>query len=361
MIRATAKLPSPLAIGAGLLLLTASAPRGEATAQVFFLQGQDGDSTALSCDGTDCTLSQNLVVNGNASVSGDLAVAGAGDFASLAADELTVNTSYWLPECPEGYVRDAAATDIVLCEKDVGGGRIDRMIKVGNFWIDKYEASLWQTAACGGTQYGTSGDDYPAEFPDNGNWSTSVYACSVTAVTPSAEMTWFQAQQACALAGKSLCTNEEWQAAAAGTYDPGSAETGTQCRIASTNTGPRVTGLAGTTPGGTATCVSMWGAEDMIGNLWEWVSWWGQGGMTWQASNGQDASAVWGASYGSDSTWSVNGTAHNGTAYAAGLPAAAIRGGNWLYGSDAGAFTMSLYSGPLNWKSDIGVRCCRRR
>ncbi|MDD5308318.1 MAG: SUMF1/EgtB/PvdO family nonheme iron enzyme [Deltaproteobacteria bacterium] len=324
----------------GLLLGT-----GEATAQVFFLQGEKGvaGDSVLDCDGTDCTLDQNLVVNGAMTAQG------------ATVDTLTVNTSYWLPECPMGYLRDTTATGIMLCKKGS-----DQMVKVGNFWIDRYEASLWETAACGGSQYGAGSDNYPANFPDNGNWSTPVYACSMTEVTPSRYMTWFQAQQACELAGKSLCTNEEWQAAAAGTYDPGSAETGTQCRIA--NTGPRATGLAGTTPGGTATCVSMWGAEDMIGNLWEWVSWWGQAGTVDTGfTNGEEAAGVWGASYGNDSTWNVNGTAHNGMAWAAGLPAAALRGGGWDNDSKAGAFAMDLYDGPSHWNNNAGARCCRRK
>ena len=43
-------------------------------------------------------------------------------------------------------------------------GGTDRMVKVGDFWIDKYEMSAWQNADCTGTQYGASAD----------NWSTGV-------------------------------------------------------------------------------------------------------------------------------------------------------------------------------------------
>jgi len=87
------------------------------------------------------------------------------------------------------------------------------MMTVGSFCIDRYEASVWSTTACDGTgtQYGaTDTDDYPvATFPDNGNFATPLYACSIPGVAPSRGLTWFQAQQACAASAKHLCTNEE--------------------------------------------------------------------------------------------------------------------------------------------------------
>ncbi len=225
---------------AAVALMAISAFAGDTAAQAFILQGE-----GLGCDGTDCTvpLNQNLIVNG------DLDIAGTGTFDAIDVNLLTVNTSYWLPECPQGYARDTSVTDYILCEKTLAGGT-DQMVKVGDFWIDKYEMSAWQNADCTGTQYGASGDNWT--MPDNGNWGAGneAYACSVTGVTPSRYMTWFQAQQSCEAAGKSLCGNAQWQAAAAGTYDPGSAETGNQCRIAVTNTSPRATGLAGANPGG---------------------------------------------------------------------------------------------------------------
>ena len=53
------------------------------------------------------------------------------------------------------------------------------------------------------------------------------YAVSVAGVLPSTCLTWFQAEQACRLSGKRLITNQEWQAAAAGTPDPDDADDGT--------------------------------------------------------------------------------------------------------------------------------------
>ena len=95
--------------------------------------------------------------------------------------------------CPLGYQRDQAQSDLVACTR----GR-DEMVKVGDFWLDRYEASAWARADCSGVQFGVSEPDYPSGFPSNGNASQRVYACSVADVTPSASLTWFQAVQACA-------------------------------------------------------------------------------------------------------------------------------------------------------------------
>jgi formylglycine-generating enzyme required for sulfatase activity len=163
-----------------------------------------------------------------------------------------------------------------------------------------------------------------------------------------------------------LCSNAQWQAAAAGTHDPGSTGTGTQCRIS--NSSPRATGGAGIAPGATDTCVSMWGVDDMIGNLWEWTADWLVAGMDWQTGDGQSICPSgctsnmggWPAGYGDDATWSVDGRAFDGSSYVDGLPAAPRRGGNWEYGSRNGVFAFGLGSGPSTWNDDSGARCCLR-
>ena len=44
-----------------------------------------------------------------------------------------------------------------------------------------------------------------------------------------------------------------------------------------------------------------------------------------------------------------------------GLPFAAIRGGNWNNGTEAGAFNLNLNNGPSNRNNNIGLRCCREK
>ena len=87
--------------------------------------------------------------------------------------------------------------------------------------------TLEDLAFGGATQLG--GLSFPAAFPADGAWmpvagssppTPGVYAVSIAGVFP-ARATWFQADQACALAGKRLPTSYEWQVATAGTPDPG--------------------------------------------------------------------------------------------------------------------------------------------
>jgi formylglycine-generating enzyme required for sulfatase activity len=258
---------------------------------------------------------------------------------------------------------------------------------VGDFWIDRYEAVIadetyWAAGGCGGpgNTYG-NGPAYPGSFPFTGNWTAKLYACSKSGIKPSMGMTWFQAQEACAASGKRLCANEEWQAAAAGTFDQGSnnGSVNTRCNTQAGNK-ERNTGLAGDKPGDGDCCVSRWGAEDMIGNLWEWVAMWGQAGPDSGVANGQYIGRVDGtpaveiggfAGFSpettgqGDGTWNVAGTAtgcdRNGSACARkiGLPFAGVRGGDWGNGTKGGAFAISFDNGPSYNGSTVGFRCCR--
>ncbi len=247
-----------------------------------------------------------------------------------------------------------------------GGGKcaLDA-VQVGPVCVDKYEGSIWSIPAAntglihkvqqgkalladllagGASQVSpsaTCSPAFPSSFDLTGNWTAPLYAASVAGVHPTACVTWFQAEQACALSGKRLLTNQEWQGAAAGTVDPGS-NNGLANAMCNTNaTGPRNTGNAGATPGGSDSCISNWGAEDMVGNLWEWVADWVP------PVAGSCGSAVF--------SGDLNCLA--GTTQAAGT-AALVRGGRWLDGPDAGVFAV-LGIDLSNANSLVGFRCAR--
>ena len=242
------------------------------------------------------------------------------------------------PDTPN-QVRDKFFTGTSCRGNDI----TDELVRVGSLCVDKYEASVWNApiASSATTQYGISVDDYPCS--DNGNDCSStnpIYARSVAGVTPSRFITWFQAQQACAMSGKRLITNAEWQMAAAGTPDPGAADN-------SSSTCATKSALSST--GSRSDCYSNWSVHDMVGNLWEWVADWMQDNSN---SNAGDISS---ATYGNDGIYGMDDAYPETNRF----PAALKRGGYWNSGTTAGVFAMEGMLGPSESSSFIGFRCGR--
>jgi formylglycine-generating enzyme required for sulfatase activity len=265
----------------------------------------------------------------------------------------------------------AAASRPPACDPD--------SVKVGDACIDKYEASVWQIpdptgenkrlvaniqkgkvlladlTNAGATQLGCptapfGHASYPANFPTDGNWTPlagsspptpGVYAVSVAGVLPTACVTQFQAGQACALSGKHLIRNDEWQRAAAGTPDPGNLDDGVSTCVTN-SAGPANTGSR-------SACVSNWGASDMVGNVAEWVAEW------------QDKATGSGANW---SSVGVNGGDYSlfggdASSSASNLPGAPVRGGAWNYTTGAGVFNVIVDVGPEYSFHLYGFRCAR--
>jgi formylglycine-generating enzyme required for sulfatase activity len=239
-------------------------------------------------------------------------------------------------------------------------------VLAGTLCVDRYEASVWQIPATnrglvktvqlgkatlaeleagGAVQVSRASamqdclaPVFPAGFPASGNWTEPVYATSLPGVLPTGCITWYQAEQACALAGKRLLTNDEWQIAAAGTTDAVPVDdTSTLCNIAAGN-GPSLTGAR-------TDCVSRWGANDMVGNLYEWVGEW---------SDRPGACSAWPPDFGGDASC-------YGGAGAGSLPGAALRGGYWgfLGGTSAGPFATFAFDPPSFEAVGTGFRCAR--
>lgn len=253
---------------------------------------------------------------------------------------------------------------------------------VGPVCVDKYEASVWalpddpvfvrkatlgrltaaELQAAGARQLGIipegtcTGEEYGPDFPRNGQWQKPLYALSIAGVLPSTCITWFQAEQACRLSGKRLLTNQEWQAAAAGTPDPNDRDDAlTTCVTASDFAAPS---------GSRSRCVSNWGVYDMPGNVWEWVADW---------INPALGCEFWPAEYGSDlSCMGMQPTPEPSTSsffsrwfkrelveFRGNLPGAIIRGGNFATGSRNGNFAVFAGVNPHNVSRSTGFRCAR--
>jgi formylglycine-generating enzyme required for sulfatase activity len=194
------------------------------------------------------------------------------------------------------------------------------------------EADLTAAAA---TQLGTAGDDYAPCAKNGRNCANDMYAVSLPSEVPSADITWFEAQEACANAGKRLPTNAEWQVGANGTPDPGPDNGTTDCSTASD--GLSLTGARGS-------CVSARGTFDMVGNLAERVAGWvpAPTACPGLASFSNDDMCLAGAS-----------TTANG-------PGALVRGGAFaaLGGPSAGPLAVHIFQ-PFHSNNFVGFRCAR--
>jgi hypothetical protein len=202
-----------------------------------------------------------------------------------------------------------------------GNSPDDVMVKVGSVCVDRYENSIWDAP--------TGGNQITGAIPcaQNGQDCTDIYARSVGGVTPRTEITWSQAQQALANSGKRLPTSAEWQMAVAGTPD------GAPCNVSSA-------GIQNT--GQNAGCVSTWGANDMVGNVWELVADW---------VPFSTACPGWGTF--SDDRMCLSGASTTMTG-----PGVLFRGGHFNAGTDAGPFAVDVLT-PQGFGTAIGFRGAR--
>ncbi len=285
------------------------------------------------------------------------------------ADQTGVNN-----DCPSGYSRDTSDPAITptmrLCVRAVTTGGRDEVVRVGSgasaFWIDRYEASVFNAA---GSHFGATDDTYP-NLLKNGQWATPtqrsppLLAQSRRGVPPSRYITWFQASEACRASGKRLPTGNEWFAASQGTIDPSDASDGRggDCLTLSA-TGPRSTGRMSGGMSVWGQCISVWGAEDMIGNVSEYTGDWhaGLGTVDGLAPTDPPGTTGWpldGNLYRGDGTHNIDSSAYpGGGGRRTGIPAVEVRGGGWISRTRAGVFALELGNAPSHWDQETGFRC----
>ena len=171
------------------------------------------------------------------------------------------------------------------------GSCSDDMVAVGNVCVDKYEASLVDASGADTTA--------AACLPDGSDCS-NIFAQSVAGKTPSTLITYYQAAQACANAGKRLPSTVEWLTAASGTVDPGlNTDPSLGC-----NTDSKSLSLTGEAQN----CQSTAGAFDMIGNVWEYTTELDIDGITTNKFGTLDDNAVTARALGTDYNSSGSGS-----------------------------------------------------
>jgi hypothetical protein len=259
---------------------------------------------------------------------------------------------------PQSLAAPAASSSLVNVRPLIVSACGPDAVRAGTVCLDMYETSVWRVPnptttntflvkkvqlgrateadleAGGATQLGTAVDDYEPCADNGQNCAGDVYAVSLPSVVPASNITWFQAQEACANAGKRLPTSAEWQVGANGTPDPGPDNGTTDCNTASNR-------VAAT--GSRKECVSARGAFDMVGNLEEWAADWVP--LSTECSD-------WGA-------FSDDLMCLAGASTAAGGPGAILRGGDFRTGSAAGPLAVVGSGGPSSARGFIGFRCAR--
>jgi len=245
--------------------------------------------------------------------------------------------------------------------------------KLGGYCIDKYEA----TCAAGGGSGCSATTGIPLSQNNSNPWMS---------------INWSDAKLACLRAGKYLCSDPQWLAAAVGTPDPwtsapartdaGTGEGPEPCHIWNTGSGDAIpehpdhsimqdtsynwgSNKAFIKTGTAVNCTSDVGAYDMIGNLWEWTDRVHSyldvtlgnnyiGTIIGDTAGNYNNDYYWTSSssyaylcYGYNGTWGYND-----------VNCAALRSGGWGYGDVAGRFALYLTRGPTYSDAGIGFRCC---
>ncbi len=151
-------------------------------------------------------------------------------------------------------------------------------VYLDDYWIDQYEVTNAQYMLC--VNAGVC--EPPLDFGDN--FIPNYFTDPTYASYPVVAVSWFQARTYCEWAGRRLVTEAEWEKASRGTegqmYPWGEEKPdGTLANFCDVNCSRSIAnpaindGYAKTAPVGSYPAgASPYGAMDMSGNVWEWVS-----------------------------------------------------------------------------------------
>jgi formylglycine-generating enzyme required for sulfatase activity len=233
--------------------------------------------------------------------------------------------------------------------------------KLNGFCIDKYEAVAMNSD---GTWNESSGDNGWVNEDTISLLNAGGYAGSEEGHYPWVFISQEEARTACENAGKYLCTDEEWLAAAnyQGEYF-NLPTTISNCTVSSNcvlgnDLGPN--GGDACYGGAMVNCVSSEGVYDMTGNVHELTN------ETIEYTKPCEPVGISGFCYWNGTTF-LNITnaqtavfGNDGVHFTGGTPTnkAVIRGGFWGYGTDAGPFCAFLHRGSTYTTSSVGFRCC---